>query len=113
MPKRFRGGDSVARSIPLAAAKAVAAGSFQSTSRDFLLDRRVGAADVEAAGRHDEIRRIGDRDRPAEVDGRRAVHRVSQALQRDPASGESRHRDRQEEVGHDLLDAGGIEDRDA
>ncbi len=78
----------------------------------FLFERLVGPADVEAARRHLEILRQHDvgafrRD----VDRGRAVDRLGDRLERDPAPRIARHRPAIEAEIEDILDAGRVKHR--
>ena len=79
----------------------------------FLVERRVGPADVEPARRHLEILRQHDLD-PAriDIDRGRAVHRLGDGLERDPAAGIARHRPAVDAEIEDLLDPGRVQHRD-
>ena len=79
----------------------------------FLVERRVGPADVEPARRHLDILRQDDRDAPG-IDRHRgrAVHRLGDGLERDPAAGIARHRPAIDPEIDDVLDPGRVEERD-
>ncbi len=78
----------------------------------FLVERRIGPADVEAVGRHLEIVRGHDLQRERiHVDRRRRLHRLGDRLEPDPAPGEPRHRPAQHPHVEDVLHAGRIEHR--
>ncbi len=78
-----------------------------------LVERRVGPAQIETIRRRHEV--VRQRDRHAlrvDVDGRRAFDRLRDGLQRDPAAGEARHRERDDAEVEIVLHRGRIEHRD-
>ena len=78
----------------------------------FLLQRRVGPADVEPARRQREVARQHDVELVRiDVHARRRLHRLGNRLEADPAPGEARHRPAQQAHVEDVLHAGGIEHR--
>ncbi len=78
----------------------------------FLLQRRVGPADVEAADRHLEVLRQHDGARQrVDVDRGRGLDRFGNRLEADPAPGEAAHRPADQAHVEDVLHAGRVEHR--
>ena len=78
----------------------------------FLIERRVGPADIEAAQRHREIGRQHDIElMRIDVHRRRRFHRLGDRLEADPAPGVAAHRPAEHAHVQNILHAGGIEDR--
>jgi hypothetical protein len=80
----------------------------------FLLERRIGPADVQPAGRHGEVVRLHDRDAlGVDVDRGRAVGRIRDDLHADPEAGVARQRPAVEAVVDQLLHVGRVQHRHA
>ncbi len=75
------------------------------------LERRVGPADVEPAGRHLEILRQRDLEPRIDLDRARAFHRLGDRLEPDPASGEAGERKTVEPELQIFANVGGVQDR--
>ncbi len=78
----------------------------------FLIERRIGPADVQAARRHFEIVRCDDLQcERIHVHGCGGFHRFRDRLEADPAARVARHRPADQAEFEDVLHAGRIEDR--
>ena len=84
---------------------------LRSVQAAFGLERRIGPADVEPAGRHFEILRQHDLEPRIDLDGGRAFHRLGDRLEPDPASGEAREREAVEPELQIFANVGGVQDR--
>ena len=119
----FAGGDDAkarVRAVDDDAVEPIGAGKGESSVElvlvqpVFLFERLVGPADIEPAGRHLEI--LGENDTGpfgSDVDRGRAIDRLGNRLERDPAAGVARHRPAIEAEIEDLLHPGRVEHRDA
>ncbi len=77
----------------------------------FLRDGRVGQANVQPAVRHREIGRLEGKAERIAIDDRRRLDRVLHRLEADPDPGKAAERPAVKPVIHDLLHAGGADDR--
>ena len=77
----------------------------------FLLQRRVGPADVQPARRQLEVRRGQPQPVRVDLDRGRALDRLGHRLETDPAAREARHLDPGQAEAQVLADAGGVQHR--
>ena len=98
---------------PVGAGERHRSGELVAVQPQLLLQRRIRPPDIEPARGQREI--IWQRDLDAagiDRDRGRAVHRLGDGLERDPAPGIARHRPAVEPEIEDVLDAGRVEHRD-